>query len=213
MTLAALAFAAGAAALQQRAELPALGSVGLLPLLAGLAWLRPKWAFIFTFGIGFLWAAGWAHWRMTDRLAPELEGRDLDVVGVVASLPAIGDRGLRFEFDVESVEGGARLPARLLVSWYRSPSYEDAPATLSDSVHPGERWLFTLRLRRPHGLVNPHGFDYEAWLLERGIGATGSSRRSARRLPREFSPRWRSATSAPFRARNGSSSTAPASRT
>src|SRR5712692_5885276 len=173
MTLAALAFAAGAALLQQQAELPALGSVGLLPLLAGLAWLRPKWAFIFTFGIGFLWAAGWAHWRMMDRLAPELEGRDLDVVGVVASLPAIGDRGLRFEFDVESVEGGARLPAKLLVSWYRSPSYEDAPATLSDSVHPGERWLFTLRLRRPHGLVNPHGFDYEAWLLERGVGATG----------------------------------------
>src|SRR5260370_15436470 len=156
MPLAALAFAAGAALLQQQAELPALGSVGLLPLLAGLAWLRPKWAFIFTFGIGFLWAAGWAHWRMMDRLALELEGRDLDVVGVVASLPAIGDRGLRFEFDVESVEGGARLPARLLVSWYRSPSYEDAPAALSDSVHPGERWLFTLRLRPPHGLVNPH---------------------------------------------------------
>jgi competence protein ComEC len=30
-----------------------------------------------------------------------------------------------------------------------------------------------LRLKRPHGLVNPHGFDYEAWLLERGIRATG----------------------------------------
>ena len=25
----------------------------------------------------------------------------------------------------------------------------------------------------PHGNVNPNGFDYEAWLLERGIGATG----------------------------------------
>jgi len=30
-----------------------------------------------------------------------------------------------------------------------------------------------VRLRRPHGNVNPNGFDYEAWLLERGIGATG----------------------------------------
>ena len=40
-------------------------------------------------------------------------------------------------------------------------------------MHPGERWLLTVRLRRPHGNVNPHGFDYEAWLLERGIGATG----------------------------------------
>jgi competence protein ComEC len=40
-------------------------------------------------------------------------------------------------------------------------------------VHPGERWTFTVRLRRPHGNLNPNGFDYEAWLLERGIGATG----------------------------------------
>jgi competence protein ComEC len=30
-----------------------------------------------------------------------------------------------------------------------------------------------VRLRRPHGNVNPNGFDYEAWLLERGVGATG----------------------------------------
>jgi competence protein ComEC len=28
-------------------------------------------------------------------------------------------------------------------------------------------------MRRPHGNANPHGFDYEVWLLERGIGATG----------------------------------------
>ena len=41
---------------------------------------------------------------------------------------------------------------------------------LASPVHPGERWRFTVRLRRPHGHVNPHGFDYEAWLLERGIG-------------------------------------------
>jgi competence protein ComEC len=109
---------------------------------------------------------------MADRLAPELEGRDLSVVGVVSSLPALGERGVRFEFEVESAEG-ARLPRKLLLSWYRSPFTEEAPALLAGSVHPGERWLLTVRLRRPHGLVNPHGFDYEAWLLERGIGATG----------------------------------------
>jgi competence protein ComEC len=40
-------------------------------------------------------------------------------------------------------------------------------------VHAGERWLLNLRLKRPHGGANPHGFDYEAWLLERGIRATG----------------------------------------
>ncbi len=40
-----------------------------------------------------------------------------------------------------------------------------------------------MRLRRPHGNVNPQGFDYEAWLLERGIGATGYVRnRGAQKL-------------------------------
>ena len=173
MTLAALAFAAGAAFLQVQAALPPFACVWMLPLLALLViWHRPL-AVPACFAVGFLWAAGWAHWRMADRLAPELEGRDIAVVGVVASLPAAGDRSLRFEFDVESAPGGEKLPGRVLVSWYRAPVAEDAPALLASAVHPGERWLLTLRLRRPHGLVNPHGFDYEAWLLERGVGATG----------------------------------------
>jgi competence protein ComEC len=30
-----------------------------------------------------------------------------------------------------------------------------------------------VRLQRPHGNANPHGFDYEAWLLEQGVRATG----------------------------------------
>src|SRR5258705_7540094 len=37
----------------------------------------------------------------------------------------------------------------------------------------GERWQLTVRLRRPHGTLNSYGFDYEAWLLERDIRATG----------------------------------------
>jgi hypothetical protein len=123
---------------------------------------------------GFLWAAGFAQLRMAERLAPELEGRDLEIVGVVAGLPAIGERGVRFEFEVESAD--AKLPQKILLSWYRSalaPGADSLPALLEGGIHAGERWRFTVRLRRPHGNLNPHGFDYEAWLIERGIGATG----------------------------------------
>jgi competence protein ComEC len=171
MTLTALAFAAGAALLQQQARLPLLAWLVLLPLCIGLAALRWRGAAVFALASGFLWAAACAHWRMADWLSPELEGRDLEVVGVVAGLPAFGERSVRFEFDVESAE--QKLPSRIQLSWYRSSTYEDQPALLAAMVHPGERWRFTVRLRRPHGTVNPHGFDYEAWLLERGIGATG----------------------------------------
>src|SRR5688572_1358734 len=166
MTWAAFAFAAGAAALQLQAELPPLWwALLLVPLL-----FKTKTFFLpLAFGAGFFWAAGMAHVRMADWLAPELEGRDLEVVGVVSSLPASSERATRFEFEVES----SNLPKKLLLSWHRSPWTEDGAAILTDTVHPGERWLFTVRLRRPHGHVNPYGFDYEAWLLERGIGATG----------------------------------------
>jgi competence protein ComEC len=40
-------------------------------------------------------------------------------------------------------------------------------------IEPGQRWRWKLRLRPPHGFANPGGFDYEAWLLEHHIAATG----------------------------------------
>src|SRR5216683_2080969 len=180
MTLTALAFAAGAALLQQQAQLPGLAWLVLLPLCIGLAVLRWRGAAVFALASGLLWAAACAHWRMADWLSPELEGRDLEVVGVVAGLPALGERSVRFEFDVESA--AQKLPSKIQLSWYRSGMYEDQPAPLAGTVHPGERWRFTVRLRRPHGTVNPHGFDYEAWLLERGIGATGYIRSRGEQL-------------------------------
>ena len=167
MTWAALALAAGVVLLQQQAELPSLAwAVVLLPL-AVLSLRKKYWVLPLALAAGFFWAALLAHGRMGDWLAPELEGRDLEVAGVVVGLPAAGERSVRFELETED----ARLPRKLLLTSYLA----------AEAFHPGERWLLTVRLRRPHGNVNPQGFDYEAWLLERGIGATGYLK-SARRL-------------------------------
>ncbi|MCC6213001.1 MAG: DNA internalization-related competence protein ComEC/Rec2 [Burkholderiales bacterium] len=173
MTRVLLSFACGVLALQLQPELPGpawFASV-LLLFLAGSRMLRLPAAF----AIGFCWALAMAQARLADRLAPELEGRDIEVVGIVAGLPAAGERSLRFEFEPE--HAAVKLPARILLSWYRNPFDDDLregqPASQALAVHPGERWRFAVRLRRPHGNANPHGFDYEAWLLERGVGATG----------------------------------------
>jgi competence protein ComEC len=161
VTLAALAWAAGAALLQLQAALPPLALAWIVLALAAAA-LRWKMLRVpAALAAGFFWAAACAEWRMSDWLSAELEGRDIAVVGVVSGLPATGERGVRFDFDVESAD--VRVPRKILLSWYDNDA----------AVHPGERWRLTVRLHRPHGLVNPHGFDYEAWLLERGIGATG----------------------------------------
>jgi competence protein ComEC len=181
MTRAAVAFAGGVLLLQQLAALPHALWLLLLPACGLLAAWRRFLLVPAAFAVGFLWAAGFAHLRLADRLAPELEGRDLEVAGVVASLPATTERGLRFVFDLESAPPG--LPRRVLLSWYRGAFAEETPAPLAGAVHPGERWLFTVRLRQPHGHLNPHGFDYEAWLTERAIGATGYVRsRGVQRL-------------------------------
>lgn len=180
MSLVILAFVSGVLLLQLQPGLPAAGWLWLLPGCVALAAWRRVFALPLAIAAGFLWAAGFAHLRLSDRLAPELEGRDLEVVGVVAGLPAIGERSVRFEFEVESAD--AKLPGKILLSWYRSalaPGPDALPAALEAGVHAAERWRFTVRLRRPHGHLNPHGFDYEAWLIERGIGATGYVRPGA----------------------------------
>ena len=52
-------------------------------------------------------------------------------------------------------------------------------------VKPGERWRLVVRLKQPHGSRNPHGFDYELWLWEQGLGATGYVRANDGKTPPE----------------------------
>ncbi|MBI3935867.1 MAG: DNA internalization-related competence protein ComEC/Rec2 [Betaproteobacteria bacterium] len=185
MQLNIIAFVAGIWTLQQQPDLPTDYRTWslLAAAAAALAWWQPaarasrwlKWSLAKAvwIALGFAWAAFAAHWRLADTLPPQWEGRDIMLVGVVAGLPQPYQRSLRFEFDVERVlTPEARVPRRIVLSWWGSPAREDRPATFPD-LHAGERWRLTVRLRRPYGTANPHGFDYEAWLLERGIRATG----------------------------------------
>ncbi|MBM3392288.1 MAG: DNA internalization-related competence protein ComEC/Rec2 [Betaproteobacteria bacterium] len=181
MRSAILCFALGVWLLQRQASLPAWHALALmLAVLAGLtfaAWrLRGRWrlgtACLAAILAGFVWAASFGQWRLADRLPPENEGRDIRVTGVVASLPQQHENGVRFEFDVERAE--AAVPSRISLAWYAGwrPEDDDVRHVLP-SLHAGERWQITVRLKRPHGNLNPHGFDYEAWLFERGVRATG----------------------------------------
>ena len=185
-----LAFAAGVWLVQQQAELVARpwlaagGAVALLTLLMGhivnltlkKSGLVRRWfvtmmpLLVAGFALGFIWASAFAHWRLADALPAAHEGLDIEIVGVVRALPQKIGRGVRFEFDVE--QAAASVPQRISLAWYRGWAEAEAgPAVLP--VHAGERWRFTVRLKRPHGNMNPHGFDYEAWLFERDIRATG----------------------------------------
>jgi competence protein ComEC len=174
-----LAFVLGIWLLQQQAVLPNLAWTGLLPLL----WLAGRFlpamprgllARVLFLGLGFFWAAFMAQLRLADALPSVLEGRDIQVVGVVASLPVETERGLRFTFDVENVKTlEAVVPHRIQLSAYSEGFGKKASNVVLPDFHAGERWQLTVRLKRPHGNANPNGFDFEAWLLERNIRASG----------------------------------------
>ena len=110
MTFALLAFAAGALVLQQQGELPSLVLSWLLVPLGLLAIRFKRLIPVFSLLGVFVWEGFCADLRMDDWLEPALEGRDIAVVGVVSSLPARLERGVRFEFDVETALAGERLP-------------------------------------------------------------------------------------------------------
>src|SRR3954466_11031174 len=115
MTCAVLAFAAGVVLLQMQAALPSLAWTLAFVPVAVLGVRYRRLIPIVTFGAGFFWAAYCAELRMGEWLAPQIEGRDIEVVGVVSGLPAQGERGVRFEFELESATRGEQVPPRVLL--------------------------------------------------------------------------------------------------
>jgi len=186
MRLSILGFSVGVGWLQQQARLPeysllvmlALGGA-ILTLMPVLISRFPKSKILVPIGaflFGIAWAGGMAQQRLSDALLEASEGRDIRVVGLINGLPQRFENGLRFDFKVEQAD--AVVPSGISLAWYHG-SRRDSDEMRRDAlpaapqVHAGERWHLTVRLKRPHGNLNPDGFDYEAWLLQTGIRATG----------------------------------------
>jgi len=153
----------------------------------GIAWRWPRaWACA-ALGLACLAFAATglrAQARLSNGLSAALEGRDLAVTGVVAQMPRRLPDGVRFVFEVEraTLEGQAvELPRRLSLGWYRG--WQEEPTLLApyDGLAAGQRWRFAVRLKQPHGSLNPHGFDYELWMFEQDLRATGYVRAQDRR--------------------------------
>lgn len=157
----ALAFILGDLLFQQQADFPSV-LLFQVALLAALISIKFHKRFLIALLIGWFWAAGYAYLQLqATALAPHFEGQELFVQGVVKSLPLSDERRIRFDFEL--TENPLQLPNTLRLSWY----YPDP------EVRAGQRWLFKVKLKAVHGLMNPGGFDYERWMFAQGIGATG----------------------------------------
>lgn len=179
-----------------------LGVLGLLCLAAARRWaLRARVAAAMLMAAGLLAVAyGSTDWRagqrLQDQLLPSLEGRELLVEGRVQGLVQVKADGLHFVFEPDPAaalleEGSGRLteplPSRLWLVWPTADGVLAAPSALSA----GEAWRLPLRLRLPHGQLNPQGFDAELWAFERGLGAVGQVRSGRAAVARRLGgPRW-----------------------
>ena len=111
---------------------------------------------------GFVYASFCAHAVMAHRLqgAPA-SGAEFEVSATIVDLPKRIERQTRLSLRLESsLElGGVRN--------VRVGFYGDA------QLRAGEQWQMRLKLRRPHGEVNPGGFDFERAAAANQIDAVG----------------------------------------
>lgn len=161
MRLGMIALCSGLLCLRFLPVLPASGALLMLTVL-GAALLVSRFHPFGLFLLGLAWACTSAQWALDDRLPSELDGQTLWLQGRVTGLPEADAGGVRFYLEAAESRRTA-LPQRLRLSWYGAPP-----------LAAGEVWRLAVRLKRPRGLVNPHAFDYEAWLTARRIGATGT---------------------------------------
>ena len=184
-TLALLSLAALSALLAWRMAVRLRAGIARRPAL----WPTALLVFVAAAALAFTSTSWRAQIKLQDRLPPALEGVDLTVTGIVAGLPRHGPQGTRFVFESESATlrgAPVRVPEKLSLGWYRGIDDDSLLAGPAEPVRAGQRWQLTVRLRQPHGSANPHGFDLELWMFERGLGASGHVRARPETPPRKL---------------------------
>ena len=170
----ALAFLLGVVFLQQFAILPELSSLITILLCSCLFFVfsrfvikHKKLAFkkevtlisnvIILFIVGLSSSFFYAEQHLSYRLDEGFIGKSLLVTGFVSNIPVTDGFVQRFEFNIESyriltsqskssVQSKAPLkfPQKIRLSWY-----------YGEQVNAAEKWQFEVRLKPPHGFMNP----------------------------------------------------------
>ena len=154
-----LAFWAGIVWIQNCVALPSVLQLSLIALLAILSIRFSAWP-ILCLCLGLIWASLFGIDRLSDRLPTQLIQKELKVEGYINSLPHRHPHHHSFDFVVQTPD--RYFPHKLRLNWYNAPPIEA-----------GQSWQLTVKLKPPHGTLNPAGFDYETWLFANGFDATG----------------------------------------
>jgi competence protein ComEC len=160
MIKACLSLVAGAYALHFTSFAPVSDVILTTVLATGILLRVAGPAVVVLFAAGLVLFAWQATAVIDSRLQARYEGDSMLVKVRIVDFPRRRGRSVSF---VAAPAGDRRIPRRVRLSWYE-PSQKPAI---------GDLWQFELRLKPPRGTSNPGVFDYETWLFQQRIGATG----------------------------------------
>lgn len=145
-----------------------------LSLVAGVLFRRNTAALVVVCVVpGAAWFLLNSAAALDDAWPESRSGEVVEVTGRVVGLPDHSGGRARFEFRPGPDSRANGVPDRVLVAWYWPGEW----------FQPGETWRLTLRLHPPRARRNPGTFDFQRYLLARGIGATARVQSATRLEP------------------------------
>lgn len=167
MVVNAVCFIVGICCLVSLDVLPGTTSLVLLSFVTiALARKTPPVLFVV---FGFVTASLHASNTLSNSIPAEFLDKEVRVTGSVTGLPQDNGARLRFLLSIDTVAGiesSITHPvggALVRLNWYGG----------SPSLKPADRLELRVKLKLPNGFMNPGGFDYEKWLFQQRIVATG----------------------------------------
>lgn len=165
MLYSAVGFLLGIFIVVQIPELPTLSiwywfglcGLGLFLYRSGGS-LQKCFLVLFAAALGFGWSCYRAEHLLNWQLPTLLENKEIMILGEVSGLPEVQPLRTRVTLKLLSVPEHPHIK----LHWPRAPQ-----------LYPGDLWHLCVRLKRPHGPMNPGSFDTEKYLFFQGIRATG----------------------------------------
>jgi len=124
---------------------------------------KPLYIVWIAFFIGFSYANFRAHQLLHWHLSAKLINKPVHIEGYITSLPRISKYSSHFNFYMNRLNGNP-VAVHIYLGWFGHYPV----------LQVGDRWHLSVKLKPPHGLRNPGTFNYERWLVIRGIRATGN---------------------------------------
>ncbi len=154
----------------------------LIAQLVSVTWLNRSlsWGWLVILMLALVWSSGFVTQQIHHRLPLSLHGEEVNIRGCVTGIPQTmrseltGRRYSKFSFRLHPNQLSPAGLRQVRLNWYATG--ESSPAILKA----GDCYRLAVVLRSPRNLANQLPFDYEAYLLFRGVDASGYVKRAQR---------------------------------